>query len=138
MTLHIGHPVPNFQQDSTDGPFDFYAYLGDAWGVLFSHPADFTPVCTTELGAVAKLKDEFARRNTKVVALSVDPVDSHREWVKDINETQGATVDYPIIADHDRKVARLYEMLPDQAPDTLTVRSVFIVDPDKKLRLSLT
>lgn len=139
MTLLIGAKTPNFSQNSTIGPLDFHAYLGDAWGVLFSHPADFTPVCTTELGAVAKLKSEFDKRKTKVVALSVDPVDSHNDWIKDINDTQKTEVNFPIIADHDRKVAKLYHMLPDGDPEsTLTVRSVFIVDPNKTLRLSLT
>ncbi|MGF1511363.1 MAG: peroxiredoxin [Myxococcota bacterium] len=138
MPLHLGKPVPNFQQDSTEGRIDFFEFLGNSWGVLFSHPADFTPVCTTELGAVAKLKSEFEKRNTKVIGLSVDPVDSHHEWVKDINDTQRTTVNFPLIADHDRSVAKLYDMLPDDAPDTMTVRSVFIVDPKKVLRLTLT
>jgi len=138
MTLHIGKPVPNFKQVSTEGELDFFAYLGDSWGVLFSHPADFTPVCTTELGAVAKLKAEFDKRNTKVVGLSVDPVDDHKKWIEDINDTQGTKMNFPLVADHDRTVAKLYEMLPDDAPDTMTVRSVFIIDPDRKLRLSLT
>ncbi|NJK90069.1 MAG: peroxiredoxin [Myxococcales bacterium] len=139
MTLLLGAKVPNFQQDSTAGRIDFYEHLGDSWGVLFSHPADFTPVCTTELGAVAKLKGEFDRRNVKILALSVDPVDSHTSWIKDIDETQGTSVNYPILADHDRKVSKLYGMLPDGNPETtLTVRSVFIVDPKKALRLSLT
>jgi thioredoxin-dependent peroxiredoxin len=138
MTLHIGKPVSNFKQVSTEGELDFFEYLGDSWGVLFSHPADFTPVCTTELGAVAKLKSEFEKRNTKVVGLSVDPVDSHGKWIEDINDTQGTKMNFPLVADHDRKVAKLYEMLPDDASDTMTVRSVFIIDPDRKLRLSLT
>jgi len=139
MTLLLGSKVPNFTQDSTEGPLNLYEYLGDRWGVLFSHPADFTPVCTTELGAVAKLKPEFEKRNAKVVALSVDPVESHRGWVSDINETQGVSMNFPIIADHDRKVAKLYDMLPEGDPDsTLTVRSVFIIDPSKVLRLTLT
>jgi len=139
MTLLLGSKVPNFTQDSTEGPLNLYEYLGDRWGVLFSHPADFTPVCTTELGAVAKLKPEFEKRNAKVVALSVDPVESHQGWVSDINETQGVSMNFPIIADHDRKVAKLYDMLPEGDPDsTLTVRSVFIIDPSKVLRLTLT
>ena len=139
MTLLLGSKVPNFTQDSTEGPLDLYAYLGDSWGVLFSHPADYTPVCTTELGAVAKLKPEFDARNVKVVALSVDPVDSHQGWIADIDETQNTTMNFPIIADHDRKVSKMYDMLPEGDPETtLTVRSVFIIDPNKVLRLSLT
>lgn len=138
MTLHIGHPVPNFVQQSTEGKLDFFEYLGDGWGILFSHPADFTPVCTTELGAVSKLKAEFERRNTKVVGLSVDPIEDHEKWIEDINDTQGTKLNFPLLADHDRKVAKLYEMIPEDAPDTMTVRSVFVIDPDRKLRMSLT
>jgi thioredoxin-dependent peroxiredoxin len=139
MTLLLGQTVPNFTQASTHGEIDLYGYLKDAWGVLFSHPADFTPVCTTELGTVSRLMPEFEKRNVKVLALSVDPVDSHQKWVEDINETQATRVDYPIVADADRSVAKLYGMLPEgDAGSTLTVRSVFIIDPDKKLRLSLT
>ncbi|MEQ9499160.1 MAG: peroxiredoxin [Deltaproteobacteria bacterium] len=138
MTLRLGDQVPNFTQASTQGPIDFYEYLGDSWGVLFSHPKDFTPVCTTELGRVAKLLPEFAKRNTKVIALSVDPVDDHNKWIVDINETQNTEVTYPILADADRKVSDLYDMVHPNANNTLTVRSVFIVDPNKKLRLTLT
>ncbi len=138
MTLLLGQKAPDFTQLSTEGEINFYDYLGDSWGVLFSHPADFTPVCTTELGTVAKLKPEFDKRNVKILALSVDPVDSHKSWIADINETQNTTVNYPIIADADSKVAKLYDMLPSDPANNLTVRSVFIVDPNKNLRLSLT
>ena len=138
MTLQLGDTVPNFTQDSSAGPIDLYTYLGDSWGVLFSHPADFTPVCTTELGTVAKLKGEFDRRNTKILALSVDPADSHKKWIADINETQDTSVNYPILADADRKVSELYGMIHPKADSTLTVRSVFIIDPQKRLRLTLT
>mgnify|MGYP006292367997 CR=1 FL=1 len=138
MSLRLGDTVPNFQQASTQGTIDLYDYLGDSWGVLFSHPADFTPVCTTELGTVAKLMDEFAQRNTKVLALSVDPVESHKRWISDIEETQGASIGYPILADADRKVSELYDMVHPNADSNLTVRSVFIIDPQKKLRLTLT
>src|SRR5690606_32735648 len=128
----------DFEQDSTIGRIRFYEYLGDSWGVLLSHPADFTPVCTTELGLTAKLADEFAKRGVKVLALSVDPVESHREWINDINETQNTHVNFPIIADADRKVALLYDMIHPNASETTTVRSVFIIDPQKKIRLTLT
>jgi alkyl hydroperoxide reductase subunit AhpC len=138
MTLRLGDIAPDFTQDSTDGPISFHAWLGDKWGVLFSHPKDFTPVCTTELGEVAKLKAEFDRRNVKVIALSVDPLDSHKAWVGDIEETQGTRLNYPILADADRKVSDLYGMIHPNANDTLTVRSVFVIDPNKKLRLTLT
>ena len=138
MALQLGDEAPNFTAETTEGTIDLYEYLGDGWGVLFSHPKDFTPVCTTELGTVAKLKDEFAKRNTKVLAVSVDPVDSHKEWVNDINDTQNTTVNYPIIGDPDRKVADLYGMIHPNANDTLTVRSVFIIGPDKKIKLTLT
>lgn len=139
MTLLLGQKVPNFQQKSTVGDIDLYDYLGDRWGVLFSHPADYTPVCTTELGEVAKRLGDFEARNVKVLALSVDPVDSHHGWVKDIEDTQKTKVTYPILADADRKVAKLYDMLPAGDPEsTLTVRSVFVIDPNKTLRLSLT
>jgi len=139
MTLLLGQKVPNFQQKSTVGDIDLYDYLGDRWGVLFSHPADYTPVCTTELGEVAKRLGDFEARNVKVLALSVDPVDSHHGWVKDIEDTQKTKVTYPILADADRKVAKLYDMLPEGDPEsTLTVRSVFVIDPNKTLRLSLT
>ncbi|MCW3078717.1 peroxiredoxin [Segetibacter sp.] len=138
MSLHLGDEVPNFQANTTIGHIDFYEYLGDSWGVLFSHPADYTPVCTTELGRTAALKDEFAKRNVKVMALSVDPVDKHHGWVNDINETQNVTVDFPIIADEDRKVAELYDMIHPNASMTATVRSLFIIGPDKKLKLFIT
>ncbi|MEC8193265.1 MAG: peroxiredoxin, partial [Myxococcota bacterium] len=134
----LGEIAPNFTQDSTAGVITFHDYLGDSWGVLFSHPKDFTPVCTTELGTVAKLKDEFARRNVKVAALSVDSRESHERWVKDINETQQTTVTFPIIADEDRSVAEAYGMIHPEALTTQTVRSVFIIDPNKKVRLTLT
>ena len=138
MSLKLGEIAPNFTQDSTAGVITFHDYLGDSWGVLFSHPKDFTPVCTTELGTVAKLKDEFERRNVKVAALSVDSRESHERWVKDINETQQTTVTFPIIADEDRSVAEAYGMIHPEALTTQTVRSVFIIDPNKKVRLTLT
>lgn len=138
MTLRLGDIVPDFTQDSTEGPIHFHDWLGSSWGILFSHPKDFTPVCTTELGYTAKLKPEFDKRNVKILALSVDSVDSHRNWVGDIAETQGTAINYPILADTDRKVSDLYDMIHPNANDTLTVRSVFIIDPKKKLRLSLT
>jgi alkyl hydroperoxide reductase subunit AhpC len=138
MSLHLGDTAPDFQQDSSAGPIQFHEWLGDSWGVLFSHPADFTPVCTTELGLTAKLKDEFAKRNVKVIALSVDPVDSHHKWINDINETQDTQVNFPIVADADRKVAQLYDMIHPQANATLTVRSLFVIDPKKKVRLIIT
>jgi alkyl hydroperoxide reductase subunit AhpC len=137
-TLRLGDTAPDFTQDSTEGPIPFHQWLGDSWGVLFSHPKDFTPVCTTELGYTAKLGPEFAKRNVKVLAISVDPVDSHRGWVGDIEETQGTAVNFPILADPDRKVANLYDMIHPNASDTNTVRSVFIIDPKKKIRLILT
>ena len=136
--LRLGDTAPDFTQDSTAGPIRFHDWLGDSWGVLFSHPKDFTPVCTTELGATAKLASEFRRRNVKVLAVSVDPVDSHHGWVGDIEETQGTAVNFPILADPDRKVATLYDMIHPNANDTLTVRSVFVIDPKKKVRLILT
>lgn len=138
MSLHLGDEVPNFTANTTIGPIDFYEYLGDSWGVLFSHPADYTPVCTTELGRTAALKDEFARRNVKVLALSVDPLDKHHGWVNDINETQNVKVDFPIIADEDKKVAGLYDMIHPNASATATVRSLYIIGPDKKLKLYIT
>ena len=138
MALQLGDVVPNFTQDSTVGPVNLYDYAGDNWVVLFSHPKDFTPVCTTELGVVAKLKPEFDKRGVKVVALSVDPVASHVSWVGDIEETQGAKINYPIIADFDRKVADLYNMIHPAEDNVFTVRTVFIIDPNKKLRLTLT
>ncbi|HLU76364.1 MAG TPA: peroxiredoxin [Burkholderiales bacterium] len=137
-TLRLGDIAPDFEQDSTVGKIRFHEWLGDSWGVLFSHPADFTPVCTTELGYTAKLAEEFAKRNVKVLALSVDPVDSHHGWVKDINETQSCVVNFPILADADRKVSELYDMIHPNASATVTVRSVFIIDPQKKVRLTLT
>lgn len=137
-TLQLGDVAPNFTQDSQLGPIDLYGYLGDDWGVLFSHPADFTPVCTTELGRVAQLESEFAKRNAKPIALSVDNVASHREWIGDIDAVNHTTVKYPILADADRKVSTLYGMIHPNADSTLTVRSVFIIDPSKKVRLTLT
>lgn len=136
--LRLGDIAPDFEQQSSKGPIRFHEYLGDSWGILFSHPADFTPVCTTELGYTAKLADEFAKRNVKVLALSVDGIDSHGKWIDDINETQSTTVNFPIIADADRKVSELYDMIHPNANATLTVRSVFIVDPAKKIRLIIT
>ncbi|MEQ6289400.1 peroxiredoxin [Vogesella sp. GCM10023246] len=138
MTLRLGDTAPDFEQHSSDGDIAFHTWLGDSWGILFSHPADFTPVCTTELGLTAKLKDDFARRNVKVIALSVDPVASHLEWIKDINETQHTTVNFPIIADADRKVSELYDLIHPNASSTHTVRSVFVIDPAKKIRLIIT
>ena len=138
MALRLGDAAPNFQAETTDGPIDFYDYLGDGWGVLFSHPKDFTPVCTTELGRVAALKPEFDKRNVKVVGLSVDPLDSHNSWKGDIEETQGTALNFPLVADPDRTVADLYDMIHPNANDTLTVRSVFIVGPDKKVKLIIT
>ena len=138
MSLRLGDTAPDFTQDSTEGPLHFYDFAGDSWVVLFSHPKDYTPVCTTELGLVAKLKPEFEKRGVKVIGLSVDPADSHRGWSKDIEETQGAKLNFPLIADHDRKVSDLYGMIHPNANDTLTVRSVFVIDPNKKVRLTLT
>jgi alkyl hydroperoxide reductase subunit AhpC len=138
MTLRIGDIAPDFSQDSTAGPISFHAWLGNSWGLLFSHPKDFTPVCTTELGATARLKEEFARRNVKVLAVSVDSVESHRRWVGDIADTQGAAVNFPILGDPDRKVSDLYGMIHPNANDTLTVRSVFFIDPNKKIRALIT
>ncbi len=138
MTLRLGDIAPDFEQDSTIGRVRFHEWLGASWGVLFSHPADFTPVCTTELGYTAKLAGEFARRNVKVLALSVDPVDSHLTWVKDIDETQNTRVNFPILADADRKVSTLYDMIHPNANATLTVRSVFVSDPAKKIRRTIT
>jgi alkyl hydroperoxide reductase subunit AhpC len=137
-TLQLGDDAPDFTAETTDGKINFYEYLGDGWGVLFSHPKDFTPVCTTELGTVARLKDEFTKRNAKVIAISVDPLDSHQSWVGDIEETQGTKVNFPIIADPDRSVADLYGMIHPNASDTTTVRSVFVVGPDKKVKLTIT
>jgi alkyl hydroperoxide reductase subunit AhpC len=138
MALQLGDTVPDFTQDSTEGPLHFYDWAGSSWVVLFSHPKDFTPVCTTELGAVAKLKPEFDKRGVKALGLSVDATDSHGRWSQDIEETQGAALNFPLIADHDRKVADLYGMIHPNASDTMTVRSVFVIDPNKKLRLTLT
>lgn len=138
MALQLGDVAPDFTAETTEGKINFYEYLGAGWGVLFSHPRDFTPVCTTELGRVAKLKDEFDKRNTKVVGLSVDPVESHEEWARDIEETQGAVLNFPLVGDPDRSVADLYGMIHPNANDTQTVRSVFVVGPDKKVKLTLT
>lgn len=138
MSIRLGDTAPNFQATTTEGDIDFHTFLGDSWGVLFSHPADYTPVCTTELGRTAQLKEEFRRRNVKVLAVSVDPLDKHTDWVKDINETQHCTVDFPIIADEDRKVATLYDMIHPNASETFTVRSLFIIGPDKKVKLTIT
>lgn len=137
-TLRLGDTAPDFTQDSSIGPISFHQWLGDSWGILFSHPADYTPVCTTELGATAKLAGEFKKRNVKAIALSVDPVESHHGWIKDINETQSTEVNFPIIADADRKVSELYDLIHPNASTTATVRSVFIIDPNKKIRLMLT
>ncbi|MFD1143169.1 peroxiredoxin [Larkinella insperata] len=138
MALRLGDIAPDFTAETTEGTINFHEWLGNSWGMIFSHPADFTPVCTTELGRTAQLKDEFEKRGVKVIAVSVDPLDSHREWVKDINETQNTTVDFPLIADHDRKVAELYDMIHPNASEKATVRSVFIIGPDKKIKLTLT
>lgn len=138
MSLRLGDPAPNFKAKTTKGEIDFYEYLGDGWGILFSHPADFTPVCTTELGKTAHLMEEFARRNVKVMAVSVDPLDKHFQWVGDINETQHCTVDFPIIADDDRNVATLYDMIHPNASATATVRSLFVIGPDKAVKLMIT
>ncbi len=138
MSLKLGDTAPDFEQDSSVGPIRFHEWLGDSWGVLFSHPADFTPVCTTELGLTAKLKDEFARRNVKAIALSVDPVDSHLRWIGDIEDTQRTTVNFPILADADRKVSLLYDLIHPNASTTATVRALFVIDPQKKVRLTIT
>ena len=138
MSLNLGSTAPDFVQESTEGTINFHEWLGDSWGILFSHPADFTPVCTTELGAASKLKSEFEKRNVKIIALSVDSLDSHKKWIEDINQTQNTTVNFPLIADADKKVATLYGMLHPEASETVTVRSVFVIDPDKKVRLTLT
>ncbi len=136
--LRLGDTAPDFTAETSQGTLNFYDYLGDSWGILFSHPADFTPVCTTELGTAAKFKSEFDKRNVKMMALSVDGADSHNEWIKDINETQNTVVNFPIVADEDRKVSDLYDMIHPNADDTLTVRSVFIIAPDKSIKLILT
>ena len=138
MSLRLGDTAPDFQQDSSEGQISFYDYLGDSWAVLFSHPADYTPVCTTELGFTAKLKDEFAKRGVKAIALSVDDVESHKGWINDINETQNTTVNFPILADADRKVYELYGFIHPNASETATVRSLVIIDPNKKVRLIIT
>jgi alkyl hydroperoxide reductase subunit AhpC len=138
MSLRLGDIAPNFTAQTTEGEIDFYEYLGTGWGILFSHPADYTPVCTTELGRTAALQEQFHQRNTKVLAVSVDALDRHAGWVRDINETQHVTVDFPIIADPERKVATLYDMIHPNASENFTVRSLFIIGPDKKLKLSLT
>lgn len=136
--LRLGDIAPDFTTQSSEGAMKFHEWLGDSWGILFSHPADYTPVCTTELGTVAKYKPEFDKRNVKVVALSVDGVESHKGWIKDINETQGTEVNFPIIADEDKKVSGLYDMIHPNADNNLTVRSVFIIDPSKKIKLIIT
>jgi alkyl hydroperoxide reductase subunit AhpC len=138
MTLQLGDVAPDFTQESTEGPIKFHEWIGNTWAVLFSHPADFTPVCTTELGEAAKLKSEFAKRNVKIIGVSVDPVDQHSQWASDIAETQGTALNYPLLGDADRKVAVLYGMIHPNANATVTVRSVFVIDPDKKIRLTLT
>ena len=147
MALRLGDIAPDFEQDSTEGKINFHKWLGDSWGILFSHPKDFTPVCTTELGYMAKLKPEFDKRNTKIIGLSVDPVGNHSKWAKDIEETQGHAVNYPLIGDSDLRVAKAYDMLPAEAgnssegrtpADNATVRSVFVIGPDKKVKASLT
>jgi len=138
MALQLGDVVPDFTQESTEGRIDFHKWLGDSWGVLFSHPKNFTPVCTTELGAVSKLKKEFDKRNVKIIGLSVDGVVDHERWSKDIEETQGAKLNFPLLADADKKVSNLYGMIHPNASDTMTVRSVFIIGPDKKLKLTIT
>ena len=138
MSLRLGDTAPNFEQQSSEGLINFYDFLGNSWGILFSHPADYTPVCTTELGFTAKLKDEFEKRGVKAIALSVDDVESHHGWIKDINETQDTTVNFPIIADQDRKVSTLYDFIHPNASETLTVRSLVIIDPNKKVRLIIT
>ncbi|MFW2078892.1 peroxiredoxin [Acinetobacter sp. ULE_I010] len=138
MTLRLGDIAPDFEQESSEGTIKFYDFLGDHWGILFSHPADYTPVCTTELGYTAKLKGEFEQRGVKAIALSVDDVESHKGWIKDINETQNTQVNFPILADKDRKVSTLYDFIHPNASQTLTVRSLVIIDPDKKIRLIIT
>jgi alkyl hydroperoxide reductase subunit AhpC len=138
MALRLGDEAPNFTAETTEGRIDFHQWLGSSWGILFSHPRDYTPVCTTELGAVAKIKPEFEKRNVKVIAVSVDPMESHKGWICDINETQRTTMNFPIIADPEKKVAMLYDMIHPNVDDTFTVRSVFVIGPDKKVKLTLT
>ncbi|MUU78812.1 peroxiredoxin [Winogradskyella endarachnes] len=133
--IRLGDEAPNFTAQTSEGEINFHDWLGDSWGILFSHPADYTPVCTTELGTVAKYKSEFEKRNVKTIALSVDGLSSHKSWIKDINETQSTSVDFPIIADEDKKVSNLYDMIHPNADNNLTVRSVFVIDPDKKVKL---
>jgi thioredoxin-dependent peroxiredoxin len=137
-SLHLGDVAPDFEQDSSLGPIHFHSWIGDSWAVLFSHPADFTPVCTTELGLTAKLKGEFAKRGVKVIALSVDPVESHKKWIEDIDSSQHTTVNFPILADADRKISKLYDLIHPNASATATVRSLFVIDPVKKIRLIIT
>src|SRR6187401_185712 len=138
MAIRLGDSAPDFSAQTTRGNINFHEFLGDSWGVLFSHPADYTPVCTTELGKTANLKDEFAQRNVKVMAVSVDPLDRHEGWIQDINETQNSNVDFPIVADADRNVATLYDMIHPNASETATVRSLFVIGPDKKVKLMIT
>jgi alkyl hydroperoxide reductase subunit AhpC len=138
MAIRLGDTAPDFTAETTEGTIEFHKYLGDSWGVFFSHPKDYTPVCTTELGRVANLKSEFDKRNVKVLALSVDPVDSHKGWINDINETQSCTVNFPIIADPDKKISEMYDMIHPNALNNLTVRSVFIIAPDKTVKLTIT
>ena len=138
MAIRLGDEAPDFSAETTAGPINFHEWLGDSWGVLFSHPADFTPVCTTELGVVANIEEEFKNRGVKIIALSVNSVDDHEGWISDINETQNANVAFPMIADPDRKVAELYDMIHPNALDNMTVRSVFVIGPDKKVKLTLT
>ena len=138
MSIRLGDIAPNFTAQTTEGTINFHEWLGDSWGLLFSHPADFTPVCTTELGRTAALKGEFQKRNVKVMAVSIDPLDSHHEWVKDIEETQNVTMNFPIVADEDRNVSTLYDMTPPNQTDKVTVRTVFVIGPDKKVKLTLT
>lgn len=138
MTLRLGDIAPDFTAETSEGTLDFHEWIGDGWAVLFSHPRDYTPVCTTELGAVARIKGEFDKRNTKVIAISVDPLESHAGWIQDINETQNTNVNFPLIADPDKTIANLYDMIHPNASDTATVRSVFIIGPDKKIKLQLT
>lgn len=137
-TIKLGDVAPNFTAQTTEGDINFHEWLGNGWGVLFSHPADYTPVCTTELGTVAKYKKEFDKRNVKVVALSIDGLESHKDWIKDINETQHTTVNFPLIADEDKNVANLYDMIHPNSDDKMTARSVFIIGPDKKVKLMIT
>jgi len=138
MALRLGDISPDVSAETTEGPIDFHEWLGNSWGVLFSHPKDFTPVCTTELGEASRLKPEFERRNVKVIGLSVDPADSHKRWAEDIYETQGSALNFPVIADPDHKVAELYDMIHPEISDVFTVRSVFIIGPDKKVKLMIT